>query len=122
MQQTENHAIDRGGVCAELLTMAQRELSALYKAVTELFGAEQAELLAEAWLHEVESSRSLPASVREYRLITMKVMAHLADRCGHVLAIPARFPVSAFSLVRTTEPQPVRYFSGTTANIRLSRV
>jgi hypothetical protein len=33
--------------CADLLTMAERELSAFFNAVTQLFGPEQAELSTE---------------------------------------------------------------------------
>jgi hypothetical protein len=36
----------------ERLTLAERELSAFFRAVTDLFGAEQAELSAEDWLRE----------------------------------------------------------------------
>jgi len=75
--------------CAELLSLAQRELAAILGAVTELFGAEQAALSAENWLHEVEAGHTVPASAREWRLITMRVVAQLADRCGHVAAISA---------------------------------
>ena len=80
--------LDRDGTCSELLTMGQRELGAFFKAVTELFGTEQAELSAGDWLHEVEAHRSLPASTREWRLITMRVIARLADRCSQLVAIP----------------------------------
>ena len=79
-----NFRLDRNGVCAEVLTMAQRELGAFVKAVTELFGAEQAELSADEWLHEIETSRTLPASVREWRRITLSVLARLAQR-GHAI-------------------------------------
>ncbi|MFZ0708045.1 MAG: hypothetical protein WAM71_20770, partial [Candidatus Korobacteraceae bacterium] len=53
---------------------------AFFKAVTELFGAEQAELSAEDWLHEVEESRALPASPREWRRVTASVIAQLAKQ------------------------------------------
>ena len=39
--------------CADLITMAERELAAFFfSAVTELFGSNQAGLSAEDWLHE----------------------------------------------------------------------
>jgi len=82
-----NHRLDRDGVCSELVNMAQRELGAFFKAVTELFGAEQAELSAEDWLHEVEESRTLPGSPREWRRVTSRVIAQLANRV--VTPIPA---------------------------------
>ena len=66
--------------CAELLTMAERELSAFFHAVTRLFGSEQAELSAEDWLRELIAGDGLPSSSREWRLITAKVSARLARR------------------------------------------
>ena len=46
--------------CADLMTMAERELSAFFNAVTQLFGSEQAELSAEDWLHELIETDGLP--------------------------------------------------------------
>ena len=66
--------------CADLMPMAERELSAFFNAVTQLFGSEQAELSAEDWLHEVIEIDDLPASAREWRLITAKVSTRLARR------------------------------------------
>jgi len=66
--------------CADLVTMAERELSAFFRAVTELFGSEQAELSAEEWLRELTQVASLPASLREWRGITAKVSSRLAGR------------------------------------------
>ena len=63
--------------CAELMTMAERELSAFFNAVTQLFGSEQADLAAEDWLHELIEIDRLPASAREWRLITAKVSTRL---------------------------------------------
>jgi hypothetical protein len=63
--------------CADLMTMAERELSAFFNAVTQLFGSEQAELSAEDWLHELIEIDGLPTSVREWRLITAKVSTRL---------------------------------------------
>jgi len=60
--------------------MAERELSAFFKAVTQLFGSEQAELSADDWLHELIEIDGLPASAREWRLITPKVLTRLASR------------------------------------------
>jgi hypothetical protein len=58
--------------CADFMTMAERELSAFFHAVTQLFGPEQAKLAAEDWLHELSEIESLPASTGEWRLITAK--------------------------------------------------
>jgi hypothetical protein len=77
--------------CADLITMGERELSAFFTAVTQLFGSEQAELSGEDWLQELIEIDGLPASAREWRLITAQVSTRLAAR------------VSASSL--STEPQ-----------------
>ena len=66
--------------CADLITMAERELAAFFSAVTELFGSNQAGLSAEDWLHELLAIKNLPASAREWRLLTVKVAARLASR------------------------------------------
>jgi hypothetical protein len=77
--------------CSDLMTMTERELSAFFSAVTQLFGSEQAALSAEEWLQELIEIDGLPVSTREWRLITAKVSTRLASR------------VSASSL--STEPQ-----------------
>jgi hypothetical protein len=61
-------------------TMAERELSAFFRAVTELFGSEQAKASAEDWLHELTDSNDLPASVRQWRTFTIAAAARLASR------------------------------------------
>jgi hypothetical protein len=66
--------------CADLMTMAERELSAFFSVVTQSFGSEQAELSAEDWLQELIEIDGLPASTREWRLITAKVSARLPSR------------------------------------------
>jgi hypothetical protein len=63
--------------CADLMPMAERELSAFFNTVTQLFGSEQADLSAEDWLHELIEIDSLPTSAREWRLITAKVSTRL---------------------------------------------
>jgi putative NADH-flavin reductase len=60
--------------------MAERELSAFFNAVTQLFGSEQAELSAKDWLQELIVVEGLPASTREWRLITAKASTRLASR------------------------------------------
>jgi alkylhydroperoxidase/carboxymuconolactone decarboxylase family protein YurZ len=62
------------------MAMAEQELSAFFNAVTQLFGSEQAELAAEDWLREVIEIDGLPASTREWRLITAKASTRLARR------------------------------------------
>ena len=63
--------------CTDLITMAERELSAFFNAVAQLFGAEQATLSAQDWLHELLEIDGLPTSAREWRLITAKVSTRL---------------------------------------------
>jgi hypothetical protein len=63
--------------CADLMTMAERELSVFFNTVTQLFGSEQADLSAEDWLHELIEIDSLPTSAREWRLITARVSTRL---------------------------------------------
>ena len=65
--------------CADVMTMAERELSAFFNAVTHLFGSEQAKLSAEDWLQLIEIE-ALPASAREWRLFTAKASTQLAGR------------------------------------------
>jgi hypothetical protein len=66
--------------CADRITMAEQELAAFFNAVTELFGADHAGLSAEDWLHELMAIDDLPASAREWRLLTVNVVARLASR------------------------------------------
>jgi hypothetical protein len=62
-----------------LLTAAERELAALFTAVTELFGSEQARLTAQEWLEEVESLDSLPGPTsHDWRQVTIAVLARRA--------------------------------------------
>jgi hypothetical protein len=64
--------------CPDLMTMAERELSAFFTAVAQLFGPEQAEISAKDWLRELIEIDGLPASTREWRLITAKASTRLA--------------------------------------------
>jgi hypothetical protein len=68
------------GRCADFMTMAERELSALFNAVSQLFGSEQAERSAEEWLHELSEIEGLPSSTSEWRSITARVLRRLASR------------------------------------------
>ena len=71
---------DSNPPCSALMTMAERELSAFFNAIAQLFGSEQAELSAEDWLQELIEIDGLPSSTREWRLITAKVSTRLASR------------------------------------------
>ena len=63
--------------CADVMTMAERELSAFFNTVTRLFGSEQAALSAEDWLRELIETEGLPTSAHEWRLITAKASTRL---------------------------------------------
>ena len=81
--------------CTDFMTMAERELSAYFNAITQLFGAEQAALSAEDWMQELIKVDDLPVSPREWRLITLKASTRLARRVS----------ASSLSSFRLTEPQ-----------------
>ena len=66
--------------CPDLMTMAERELSAFFNAVTQLFGPEQAEISAQHWLRELIEIDGLPTSAREWQLISAKASTQLASR------------------------------------------
>jgi hypothetical protein len=60
--------------------MAERELSAFFNTIAQLFGLEQAKLSAEDWLQELIEIDALPTSTREWRLLTAKASTRLASR------------------------------------------
>lgn len=64
----------------DLKTIGKRELSAFFRAVTELYGPEQAEASTEDWLRELMASNDLPASARDWRTLTIVAAARLASR------------------------------------------
>jgi hypothetical protein len=77
--------------CADLIIMAEHELAAFLRAVTELYGAEQAESSAEVWLDELIAMNGLPGPAsRDWRTVTVAALRHLASRLTtrKVLAIP----------------------------------
>jgi hypothetical protein len=71
---------NRNSMCAELMIRAERELSAFFSAVAELFGPEQAALAAKDWLQQFEGMKNLPTSTRDWRLMSIKASARLAKR------------------------------------------
>jgi len=73
---------NEGSLCAELIVGAERELSAFFSAVAELFGPEQATLAAKDWLQHLEAMPDLPASPREWRLLSIEASARLAKRAS----------------------------------------
>ena len=73
--------------CEDQIKMAERELSAFIRAVTELFGPEQARLSTEDWLYESElldeselMDRPPQATSRDWRAVTVAASARLANR------------------------------------------
>jgi hypothetical protein len=67
--------------CEDQINMAERELSAFIRAVTGLFGPEQARLSTEDWLDESELMECpRPATSREWRAVTVAASARLANR------------------------------------------
>jgi hypothetical protein len=72
----------RNSTCEDQINMAVRELSAFIRAVTDLFGPEQARLSTEDWLDESELLMDSPAlaSNRDWRAVTVAASARLADR------------------------------------------
>jgi hypothetical protein len=66
--------------CLDLMTMAERELSAFFNTIRLRFGSEQAQLSAEDWLQELIEIDALPISTREWRLLTVKASTRLACR------------------------------------------
>jgi hypothetical protein len=86
---------DDNSACNDLMTMAEREFVAFTRAVTELFGPEQARLSAEDWLNELASMDCLPEPAsREWRCVTVAALARLAIRMTVALHYPSTtFPI-----------------------------
>jgi len=81
MNQLSHEPHNNGNsICAELVIRAERELSAFFSAVAVLFGPEQAALAAKDWLQQLEVMAVLPASPREWRVLSIEVSTRLARR------------------------------------------
>ena len=81
MNQLSHEPHNNGNsMCAELMIRAERELSAFFSAVAVLFGPEQAALAAKDWLQQLEVMALLPASPREWRVLSIEVSTRLARR------------------------------------------
>ena len=80
-QLSHNEPYQNGNsICTELVVRAERELSAFFSAVAELFGPEQATLAAKDWLQQLEVMTVLPGSPREWRALSTEASAKLAKR------------------------------------------
>ncbi len=67
--------------CEDQIEMAERELSAFIRAVTELFGPEQARPSTEDWLDESERVDRPPlVTSQDWRAVTVAASARLASR------------------------------------------
>ena len=72
---------NRSPTNADLMILAERELGAFIRAVTELFGPEQARLAAEDWVDELELMDALPGPTwRDWGSVTVAASAQLARR------------------------------------------
>jgi len=66
---------------ADLMVIAEQELGAFIRAVTELFGPEQARLATEDWIDELELMDTLPGPTRrEWGSVTVAASIQLARR------------------------------------------
>lgn len=67
--------------CEDQLKLAERELSAFIRAVTELFGPKQARLSTEDWLDESEFMEwPPPGGSQDWRAVTVAASARLPKR------------------------------------------
>jgi hypothetical protein len=82
MKQPSHNEPDKNGnsICAEPMIRAERELSAFFSAVAEMFGPEQAAHAAKDWLQQFEGMKTLPTSTRDWRLMSIEASARLAKR------------------------------------------
>jgi hypothetical protein len=79
MNQIALNETNHDSICAELITRAERELAAFFRAVTESFGKEQAEVSADNWLRELAAVDDLPASPKEWGRLTVRASARLVQ-------------------------------------------
>jgi hypothetical protein len=93
-QSSKDHILD----CADVMTTAEQELTAFFRAVVNLFGSELAELSAGDWLNELMTTEALPSSTREWRGITLKASTRLAARVNaSSITIPCQTLASTWS-------------------------
>lgn len=63
-----------------LVLKAERELSAFFRAITKLYGLEEARRASEDWLQQLEMLQSLSNTPRQFRLLTINASLKLAKR------------------------------------------
>ncbi len=67
--------------CTDQMHIAERELFAFIRAVTQLYGSEEAKLATEDWLDESELMDSPPLLTnRNWRAVTIAASARLANQ------------------------------------------
>lgn len=72
----------------EIKSMPERELQGFVNAVTEVFGTQQANELAEIWLDELASMEAMPGpNSTQWRLVTLGAWARLANRLFDVCLV-----------------------------------
>jgi hypothetical protein len=71
----------RNSTYVDQLHIAERELSAFIRAVTQLFGSEEGKRSAEDWIEESEFVNNIPRSTtRDWRAVSVAASARLARR------------------------------------------
>jgi hypothetical protein len=103
---------ERMGGCAQfaagVMPIAEKELAAFARAVTELFGAEQARRAVEDWIEELEFSDWPAGSALPHcRQVTIAAAARLANR------VNSRFRTSDWKVAR-----PLRRASSSLGGVR----
>ena len=77
----EERELFSDSIYEEQTLLAERELSSFIRAVTELYGPEQASVSAKDWLDESDSMDAPPFSTeRDWRAVTIAASARLANR------------------------------------------
>jgi hypothetical protein len=77
-------------ICRKRIAEAERELSAFFNAAMESFGPEQATLATKDWLQYLEAMTDLPASPRDWHLVSIEAATRLAKRVNAIGSVPTR--------------------------------
>jgi hypothetical protein len=97
----------RNSTCEDQVNMAERELSAFIRAVTKLFGPEQAEFSTEDWLDELDLMDGRPRStIRDWRALSVSASERLAKRLI-VAQHPRNSPGAPLALPTDTKVPPI---------------
>jgi hypothetical protein len=75
------HLRTKAAGCAELASIAERELAAYFQAVTELYGDTYARLMAEEWIRHFDVGHiPIESARRACRLVTLSAAASVVER------------------------------------------